>query len=396
MTSRLRTVAALIISVAFLMILPLTLTMNGESVELVPPTAGKLTLPTHSFEPRKRSDEPSGSVDGRGSDFGDGESISGRPPGIVFVTVQTGATPTWCRMLLSGFLSGNVSVVNLAWGHKYAHIKRPRWILDFIDQAKLPNDHILFFGDGGDTLFAGMPPSHIAETFGRLTHSIDTPSEYGRVLAGEMLPALMFNAEANCYHQQTFHGSWGVKKGKCLSAYKRHNPNITTVYRYLNAGAWIGRVWAVRKVFAEVRRIIDKDASLWCDQSVIGGVYLSARFRGVLGLDHFNRIFLPTYHLRPERDLCPPEEHHQGLRQRSSEPNLRMCHSGHVPSFIHFNGKSEGAFTMQVIQRTSWWRAAAAERVEAVSAARRRGVTFLADLDHPVSIGTVCPHLGFP
>ena len=311
-------------------------------------------------------------------------------PDVVFLTVQTGATPTWCRMLLSAHLSGNVSVVNLAWNHKYSHIKRPRWILDFVDSTKLRDDQIVFFGDGGDTIFSGLPPRHIGNTFRRLTNDRDVPSEYSRVLSGEMLPPLMFNAEANCYHQQTFQGSWGVKKGKCLSAYKRHNPSINSSYRYLNAGAWIGRVWAVRKVFTEVRRRIEKDPSLWCDQSVIGGVYLSGMFNGVLGLDHFNKIFLPTYHLRPEKDLCPllPDA-------EEDSPNLVMCHSGNVPSFIHFNGKSEGSFTAQVIRRTSWWRSAPADRHLAVSSALD-GVTFLNDFQHASKIRAVCPHLSFP
>lgn len=447
MTSRLRTIAALILSVAFLMVLPLTLTMTPDTeVEVVqrrPPARLTSNRPSTSAGDGAQTIAGADSHRRIGPEDATSQSSSSAasdaivPPRIVFITVQSGATPTWCRMLASGTLSGNITVVNLAWGHKYAHIKRPRWIVDFISQEQLSDDAIVFFGDGGDTLFSGMPPQHIAATFGRLSHAADLPprspataglhAQRARQVAagGPMLPALLFNAEANCYHQQTFHGSWGVKKGKCLSAYKRHSPNVTSLYRYLNAGAWVGRVWAIKQVFAEVRRRIDKDPSLWCDQSVIGGVYLSGQFRGMLGLDHFNTIFLPTYHLRPERDLCPlgdlvaqPGGHHDqggvtaaviagqagssphgpsmGAAVALPLPNLRMCHSGNIPAFIHFNGKSEGAFTAQVIQRTGWFVAGAAARQAAVQAVRADGVTYLNDLRHPVAIGTVCPHLAFP
>jgi hypothetical protein len=295
-------------------------------------------------------------------------------------------------MLLSAFLSEKIAVVNLAWGRRYAHIKRPRWILQFVDAARLGDSEIVVFADGSDTIFTGFGPGAIAKKFSSSasTEEVFDPQEVAR---GNALPPLLFNAEANCYHQQTFAGSWGVKKGKCISAYKRHNPNVTSPYRYLNGGAWIGRVWALKKVFMEVKRRADADPSLWCDQSVLGAIYLSNAFGKMFGLDFHNDIFLPTYHLRIQRDFCDAPVPGAG-----HEPRMRMCHSGKTPSIIHFNGKSEGASTSEVIHRTAWWRQAQEQNnaVELMTHALNDGHTFKGDSGHPVKLGEVCKGLAFP
>lgn len=344
---------------------------------------------------------------------------------IHFITVQTGASPTWCRMLLSAQLSG-VTVHNLAWGHKYAHSKRPRWILDWIAERRqkhgLRSGDVLMFGDGGDTLFSGVPLHEVQARFVAVTESSEeewnaTATAEGRQFStanaqalgscvaparggspSAPLPAkcrhapVIFNAEANCYHQQAFKGSWGPKKGRCLAAYKRRDPKVTSRYRYLNAGAWIGRVWAVEKVFSVAKRIIDSDSSIWCDQSVMGAMYLTDATGGAMGLDTMNRYFLPTYHLRVNSDFCGEAE---SVAERL--PRMRMCHSGNTPALVHFNGKSEGTFTADVIRRARWHSDGAREQA-ALLATARDGVTELHG-SHGTSrqlIGEVCPRLSFP
>lgn len=303
-------------------------------------------------------------------------------PNIHFITVQTNPTPTWCRMLLSAFLSGGITVHNLAWGARYGHIKRPAWILEYL--LPLPLDDIVLFADGGDTMYSGFPPSHIAELFEKLSPVSRRNGEHH---------SFLFNAEANCYHQQTFQGSWGVKKGKCLSAYKRFNHTIRSRYRYLNAGAWIARVSAAKKIFSAAQEIIKRDSSLWCDQSVFGGMYLSGKYNETLGLDSENDFFLPTYHLRASRDLCP-------LQRNVTAPDLTMCHSGRVPSLIHFNGKSEGRFTSEIIQRTLWFKTFSQKSArENVVETAKRHITVLHSPGKAlrrVTINEVCPHLEFP
>lgn len=261
-----------------------------------------------------------------------------------FITVQTNPSPPWCRMLHSALLTGNVSVVNLAWGAKYAHILRPRWILEFLESVR--DSDVVLFADGGDTIFTGVDGNTVYQSFAAMTAPSEKTFDETKVASGDMLSPVLFNAEANCYHQQTFSGSWGVKKGKCLAAYKRYAPNVSSPYRYLNGGAWIARVWAAKKVFLRAQQIIAKNSKLWCDQSVLGGVLLSGVLRGILDLDRDNRYFLPTYHLRPQRDFCS---------STSTWVQMKMCHSNFTPAVVHFNGKSEGHFTSDVIRRSGWY-----------------------------------------
>jgi hypothetical protein len=317
---------------------------------------------------------------------------SSASPGIYFITVQTGATHTWCRMLLSAALSGNISVINLAWGAKYAHIKRPQWILEFLNTLK-PDD-IVMFADGGDTIYTGVPPANILRRFSEMTPA--TKDIFLTMEGSTHISPVLFNAEANCYHQQTFSGSWGAKKGKCLSAYKRYNPNITSPYRYLNGGGWIARVWAAQIVFRAAVDIIKKDSHWWCDQSVLGGLLLSGKLTGILGLDYRNTFFLPTYHLRPQRDFCASQSSATSPRSDDERPlSLRMCHSGEVPSVLHFNGKSEGKFTSDVMRRTWWYSRYSALQIDAVAAAKETA-TYLGVQKRRVTIGEVCPAMLFP
>lgn len=313
---------------------------------------------------------------------------------IHFITVQTGPSPTWCRMLLSAALTdNNITIVNLAWGAKYAHIKRPQWILEYL--SNLPAADVVLFADGGDTIYTGIAASSIRRRF--LDATAATPEDFSheQVAQGLQLSPVLFNAEANCYHQQTFQGSWGVKKGKCLSAYKRYDPNITSKYRFLNGGGWIARVWAARQVFQAAVDIIKHDSHWWCDQSVFGGLLLSGKLRGILGLDINNKFFLPTYHLRPQRDFCP----RSSFLSVGVPESLRMCHSAEIPSVLHFNGKSEGKFTADVMLRTGWSARLKndRDRTDSLFIARDSHTILAAGLLlKRVTIGKICPSLSLP
>jgi hypothetical protein len=322
-------------------------------------------------------------------------SASGNTSRIHFITVQTGPSPTWCRMLLSAALTdSSITVVNLAWGARYAHIKRPQWILQYL--SDLPPTDVVLFADGGDTIYTGIPAANIHKRFSDSTSASADAFSHEQVARGLQLSPVLFNAEANCYHQQTFQGSWGSKKGKCLSAYKRYDPNITSKYRFLNGGGWIARVWAARQVFQAAVDIIKKDSHWWCDQSVFGGLLLSGTLRGILGLDTSNKFFLPTYHLRPQRDFCSRTS---TASDGGLPESLRMCHSAEIPSVLHFNGKSEGKFTADVMIRTSWsaYLKSDRDRSEALSKARATHTILASGLSSQRAvIGNVCPSLTLP
>lgn len=277
---------------------------------------------------------------------------------VYHITVQTKGSPGWCRMLLSAAMSG-IEIHNIGWKHSYAHNKRPGWVLQWISQKGLKDDDIVIFNDGGDTVFSGVPTTEMVRQFLRIERGESESSSGGG-------PSLIFNAEANCYHQQAFGGSaWGVKKGRCLTAYKRYNPTVRSKFRYLNGGAWIGRVRAIRQVLGEVKAIFDRDSSLWCDQSMYGKLLLSGKYSNILGLDYNTSIFLPTYHLRAQTDFCavylPPSKEANVVSAPALPQQLRMCGTGSIPGIIHFNGKSEGQFTLDVLRRTNWYNKAKAE-----------------------------------
>jgi hypothetical protein len=239
---------------------------------------------------------------------------------------------------------------------------------------------IIMFADGSDSAFTGVSPAEIASRFVGLTLSdIDTtlqdPSRVGgleREKAQEDLQQrmgierlrkrnapvpLLFNAEANCYHQQLFDGVWAAKKSRCITAYKRYNPYVESKWRYLNAGGWIGYVWAVKRFFADAKAALDKNSGLWCDQSVIGGIFLSRKHETLVYLDYSNAFFLPTYHLRPDSDFCPADSVDIPGQSRGDSiagRGLRLCHSSNTPSVLHFNGKSEGGKADALLLRSVW------------------------------------------
>jgi hypothetical protein len=204
-----------------------------------------------------------------------------------------------------------------------------QFLQERVTRGEASADTIIMFNDGGDSAFTGVTPSEVAARFAGMVSA-------WRGAAGTTESPVFFNAEANCYHQQLFSGAWGVKKGRCIGAYLRHNPGLRTKWRYLNAGGWIGTLKSAVALFTEVAHRLDRNHDLWCDQSVIGGIMLGGGpASALIALDYGSAVFLPTYHLSVENDLCPNAT-------GSGDPALRMCHSGNSPAALHFNGRNSG------------------------------------------------------
>jgi hypothetical protein len=314
------------------------------------------------------------------------------------ITVQTKGSPGWCSMLRTAALS-NIQVHNLAWGMGYGHSKRPAWIVEFLNNKMTgrgrrdgdsidPWDVVLFL-DGGDSAFTGFTPAEIIERFMGLTVGDVDPTlmEPSRVrnpnpkiqedleALQASMPAermrlqnapvpILFNAEANCFHQQLFGGVWAAKKSRCITTYKKHNPYTQSKWRYLNAGGWIGYAWAAKTLFADVKAVIGSKPNIWCDQSVIGGMYLSRKYSLLVYIDQANAIFMPTYHLKTDGDLCPtgPDDvNAEGFAMKREDieaidpgRGLRVCHTYNVPAVLHFNGKSEGGRADRLLAESRW------------------------------------------
>jgi hypothetical protein len=267
---------------------------------------------------------------------------------------------------------------------------------------------VLVFADGADSAYTGFSPRETLSRFIGLTvadidptlmdpsklsvHNpeLEEPLEALQQRMGmERLRTrtapvpLLFNAEANCYHQQLFDGVWAAKKSRCITAYKKYNPFVTSKWRYLNAGAWIGYVWAVKRFFGTARDVLAKNNALWCDQSVIGGLFLNREREPIVHIDYSNAFFLPTYHLQPGRDICPMDPHSDRDINDVNDPEsagrgLRMCHTRNIPALLHFNGKSEGGRADELLQRSVWAaRARTTKGREGALAVLRKAVTFL-------------------
>lgn len=265
-------------------------------------------------------------------------------------------------------LRSGIHVFNLGWGQRYAHRARPRWIINFLQSALKQNpypfasrafslDDVVLFSDGADTMFTGVSPATILRRFEALAAEQQQQQE---TAAGEATPNrknrdfVMFNAEANCYHQQLFQEKpWGVNKGRCIGAYKRFDPLRRTKWRYLNAGAWIGTARAALWLFSNVTKLLDANQKLWCDQSVIGGMMLGEGpvasvppSKRLILLDTKNTIFLPTYHLRVQEDVCQDAAMSQEEKLLHGLPeSLVLCHSKRAAAVLHFNGKSGSSGT---------------------------------------------------
>eukprot|EP01065_Artemidia_motanka_P037957 TRINITY_DN46844_c0_g1_i1.p1 TRINITY_DN46844_c0_g1~~TRINITY_DN46844_c0_g1_i1.p1 ORF type:complete len:394 (+),score=94.79 TRINITY_DN46844_c0_g1_i1:46-1182(+) len=252
---------------------------------------------------------------------------------VRFFCMQTNAARAWCRMLRSAAVF-NITVEHPQWGSEYKHAKRIGWVLDAVSQ--LSGDDVVSFNDGTDVLFVGGGPE---ETYSRFRDA-------ERAGVG----SLMFNAERSCYAQQAFPepkcgGScrWALRKARCINRYRstvwRHGTHNVSKWRYLNAGCFVGRVWAVRRFFHRVATHVYRGGDhhkallpgVWCDQSMITRTLVSLQDEGVVGLDTGNRVYLPTYHLHPELDLCPS----------SSLSPCSAAVPGQEPLILHLNGKSD-------------------------------------------------------
>ena len=347
---------------------------------------------------------------------------------------------------MTAALSGVTSINVLGWKQKYEHRKRPFWILQWLDAAQKATTtrggdpsrgaasiayvdpwDVVMFADGSDTAFTGVNASTIVARLHRSKWGTAGAPFRGRranpdistddradwearaekrqqfVDGGGGRPApggdgerhdsghggvvevpFYFSAEANCYHQQSFSGSWAVKKGRCLAAYKRYDPTMRSKWRYLNAGSWVGYAWAVRLVMAQATSVLQRKSHIWCDQSLFGSLLLADRLRNLVALDADNRFALSTYHFRVERDVCDlsvedgaaavqlgngdgaatgaavaalsEEQLRRAMDDRDlSEPSrvgLRLCHSRVVPALLHFNGKSEGGRANELLARS--------------------------------------------
>ncbi|EKF26027.1 expression site-associated gene (ESAG-like) protein [Trypanosoma cruzi marinkellei] len=239
-------------------------------------------------------------------------------PRVVFLVSQTRKTPGWCRMLLTSLLS-EVSVVSIGFGNRYSHVKRPFWILDYIDNERLRDEDVVVAFDGGDTFITGS--FQVKQAVNRFLEATAPTAAVFNVTAvhrGEATAPLLFAAERPCFAPlMKFMISSGPKRRgkKCVwyyskvweamnaSADQRMVPFTSTEELFLNAGGMVGRVWAIREALKAYKKIFGLTDKWWCDQSIWALLYVwsltqttnvSLDFRipyGILNLDYHHVFF---------------------------------------------------------------------------------------------------------
>ncbi|KEG12367.1 expression site-associated gene (ESAG-like) protein [Trypanosoma grayi] len=280
--------------------------------------------------------------------------LSTHTPRVVYIVVQTRASPGWCRMLVSSVLS-NVSVVSIGFGRNYTHVDRQAWILEYLRQEGLRDDDVVVVFDGADTLFTGTDKIQRAlEHFLTTTAPTADTFDATAILQGKMSSPMQFSSDALCYAPQIHlivpEGPERPKT-KCFWLYARmwkavlspNNQYLANLqrkkYRFLCAGGYVGRVWAVRAASRAYTSLVASRSDWWCDQSVwtllyvwsLGqdsGVASNLRLpRGILSLDYNHSFFFAPY----KRAFA-------------------------IPAILHLPGKARGwrRHLSHILQRASW------------------------------------------
>ncbi|ORC85472.1 expression site-associated gene (ESAG-like) protein, partial [Trypanosoma theileri] len=159
----------------------------------------------------------------------------------------------------------NVSVVTIGIGMKYTHAKRPQWVLEYMEQEGLRDDDVVVVFDGGDTVFTGASRVQQAvDYFMAKTAPTAAKFDATAVQNGKATAPLLFAAHPLCSTPQL---ELVVTEGprdsieKCQWFYKSMFDVAESIpgqrivqtrgtYVYLNAGGYVGRVWALRTAFA--------------------------------------------------------------------------------------------------------------------------------------------------
>ncbi|KAH9597063.1 hypothetical protein LSM04_001524 [Trypanosoma melophagium] len=316
-------------------------------------------------------------------------------PSVRFIVAQSLPCHGWCRMLASAILS-NVSVEILGYGRKYTHVKRVIRVIRYIEKEKLRDSDVVVVYDGSDTLISGA--STVQRAVDRfIATTAPTPDAFdaAAVRRGVATAPVLFTGETTCYHPQLgmvlklrlptddedcltlYHRAWKVMGYKDSSV----NPSEPgkSRFRFLNAGGYVARVWALKRALAVYSRVLTFRRSrrqIWrCDQSVWGLVYLwsitqdprmtpDVRIpRGLINLDFHNTFFVTAYGTLWGRDFVPWSS--TAIADVAAGGRLPFPLFFHMadkpnatPAILHFNSRGEGTTksTLWMLRNhTSWY-----------------------------------------
>jgi hypothetical protein len=190
-----------------------------------------------------------------------------------------------------------LEVVGVGWTW-FAFTRRMELICSFLDQDGNVTDEDIIVVMDADALLSGEDVYDTLAAFAASTAtSVEEHATYSLrdIRLGRRQPPVLYSAEYNCMHAQAYASrhlcragydtidemmqTWSQQSGVPLpSEHRGTNP-----FRYLNAGVVVARVWALRRVWAAAKAFMSSHVfyagdEWWCDQSVLGSLYLQLRW----------------------------------------------------------------------------------------------------------------------
>lgn len=189
-----------------------------------------------------------------------------------------------------------LEVIGVGWTW-FSFSRRMEILRSFLDLSNVTDDDVVVSMDA-DAILSGEDvydslAAFVASTASNVTEHETYPVR--DIRRGRRQPPVLFGAELNCMHAQAYPSrhlcptgydavdgmmqTWAVQAGVPLpSPHRGVNP-----FRYLNAGVVVARVWALRCVWAAARDFMAthnfyEGDEWWCDQSVLGSLYLQLRW----------------------------------------------------------------------------------------------------------------------
>nr|AAA63784.1 variable surface glycoprotein [Trypanosoma brucei brucei] len=241
-----------------------------------------------------------------------------KKPRVFVVVVQTHATQGWCRLILSAKLS-NVEIVTIAMGGLYSHVKRPRWVLKFLEKQNASDEDIVIHLDGSDIIVSDREKyENAVEYFMQNTAENEEKFSGEDIVKEKHISPIMFMTTSECYAPQLdllmnsdhkehvqrcywfFNVGYRKEEDKKLPHLLKSPPSGKP---YLSGGGLIARVWAFKKFEYAFGELLKGSEEWWSEQSIYKPLLIwsaiqeeavGQRFvlkRGMIGLDYEEIFF---------------------------------------------------------------------------------------------------------
>eukprot|EP01138_Halocafeteria_seosinensis_P002036 gb/GECG01002085.1/.p1 GENE.gb/GECG01002085.1/~~gb/GECG01002085.1/.p1 ORF type:complete len:257 (+),score=17.85 gb/GECG01002085.1/:1-771(+) len=197
-------------------------------------------------------------------------------------------------------------------------------------------DDIVSFADGYDVLWT-RSSEFLKETFERVEKRTKK--------------SMIFSAECACF--PPWRGTAGHQW--CHEDYPNVPTGMRSLYKFLNSGGWIGRVWAARNVLDRViLKLLDVEPGthygVTNDQIIIAKMFVEGEMPDFVGLDYETEMFQSMNSWQQ----CQPLREVLFDRSENNWIHIPREHgSATKPAMLHFPGEAKEIFYR--IESLSWW-----------------------------------------